>query len=68
MTEYLCDECETDLSDENEISVSQEVECWDLPNYFRDLCLECATDEAMDDLGTDDREKARKAVLGAISG
>lgn len=41
---------------------------WDLPDTYTAQCLECATDDAMDTHGIEDREEARHAVLGAISG
>lgn len=31
-------------------------------------CIECAVDKAMDVLGVDDRDRARRALLEAISG
>jgi hypothetical protein len=41
---------------------------WDLPDTFTCRCLECATDRAMERNDFDDRDEARRAVLGAISG
>lgn len=62
------DDCETDVDDDDVITVVEEVERFDLPNTHRVLCLDCAVDEAMEQLDTDDRDEATRAVLGAISG
>lgn len=41
---------------------------WDLPDTHTCRCLECAIDRAMEQLDVDDRDEARREVLGAVSG
>ena len=41
---------------------------WDLPDTFTARCIGCAVDKAMEEQDFDDRDEARRAVLGAISG
>lgn len=41
---------------------------WDLPDTHTCRCLECAVDRVMEKYGIDDRDEARREVLGAVSG
>lgn len=48
--------------------VWEHVDNWDLPDTYTARCLECATDKALRELPVSDRDDAREAVLGAMSG
>jgi hypothetical protein len=41
---------------------------WDLPDTYTYRCLDCATERVMKKQSIDDRDAARREVLGAVSG
>ena len=41
---------------------------WDLPDTHTCRCLDCAVERVQEQEGIDNRDDAREAVLGAVSG